>query len=61
MEKDERSKSSQGDSAIGSLQSGIPLPSLLPKEWNIDLNYFFTIPFQEDREKLKTSILILPL
>lgn len=51
MEKAERTKSSQGDSTTGLQQSGIPLPSLLPKEWNIDLNYFFTIPFQEAREK----------
>ena len=51
MEKAERSKSSQRDSTISPLQSEIPLPSLLPKGWNIDLNYFFTIPFKEDREK----------
>ena len=46
---------------MGSLQSGIPLPSLLPKEWPlivIDLKgYFFIIPLQEkDREEFAFTV-----
>nr|AAB23714.1 reverse transcriptase homolog {retrotransposon} [Peromyscus maniculatus=deer mice, Peptide Transposon Partial, 108 aa] [Peromyscus maniculatus] len=39
---------------MGTLQSEIPLPSLLPKEPLIVINLkdcFFTIPLQKDREK----------
>ena len=38
---------------MGSLQSHIPLPSLLLKGWPLmDLkDCFFTVPLQEDREK----------
>ena len=41
---------------MGSLQSGIPLPSLLPTGWPLIVinlkDYFFTIHLQEkDREK----------
>ena len=47
---------------MGPLQSGIPLPSLLPKGWSlivIDLkDCFFTIPLQEkDREKFAFTVL----
>ena len=46
---------------MGSLQSGIPLPSLLPKEWPIIVinlkDCFFTIPLQEqDREKFEFTV-----
>ena len=46
---------------MGSLQSGIPLPSLLPKGWPIiviDLkDCFFTIPLQEqDKEKFAFTV-----
>ena len=46
---------------MGPLQSGIPLPSLLPKGWPlivIDLkDCFFTIPLQEkDREKFVFTV-----
>ena len=46
---------------MGSLQSGIPLPSLLPKGWSsivIDLkDCFFTIPLQDvDREKFAFTV-----
>ena len=46
---------------MGPLQSGIPLPSLLPNGWPlmvIDLkDYFFTIPLQEkDREKFAFTV-----
>ena len=46
---------------IGPLQSGIHLPSLLPKGWTlivIDIkNCFFTIPLQEkDREKFAFTV-----
>ena len=46
---------------MGPLQSGIPLPSLLPKEWPLivsDLkDCFFTIPLQEkDREKFAFTV-----
>lgn len=46
---------------MGSLQPGIPLPSLLPKEWPIiviDLkDCFFTIPLHEgDKERFAFSV-----
>ena len=46
---------------MSSLQPGIPLPSLLPKEWPIiviDLKYcFFTIPLHEhDKERFSFSV-----
>ena len=48
---------------MGPLQSGILLPSLLPKEWPfmvIDLkDCFFTIPLQERIEKILPSQCLL--
>ena len=47
---------------MGSMKPGIPLPSLLPKEWPIivifDLSFFFfTIPLYEcDKEKFAFSV-----
>ena len=46
---------------MGSLQPGIPLPSLLPKEWPIILidlkDCFFTIPLHEcDKERFAFSV-----
>ena len=49
---------------MSSLQPGIPLPSLLPKEWPIiviDLKdcffFFFTIPlYEHDKERLVFSV-----
>ena len=47
--------------AMGSLQSGILLPSLLPKGWHLIVvglkDSFFTIPLQEkDREKIAFTV-----
>ena len=50
---------------MGSLQSGIPLPSLLPKGWSLiatDLkDCFFTIPLQEKEKNLPSQCPLIGL